>query len=118
MKRLCVIRDICRAISEYEQRFMSVHHLSLNEGMVLCSLKEGRLSSGEIAKQINLTCSNTSKLIRAIEEKGYIERVLGVEDKRQMYFSLTKEGDSKLLEIERDNIELTGPLTIFANKID
>jgi DNA-binding MarR family transcriptional regulator len=82
--------------------------------MVLCSLKQARLSSGEIAKQINLTCSNTSKLIRSIEDKGLIKRVLGEEDKRQMYFSLTQKGISKLAEIEEDKIKLTGPLSKLA----
>ncbi len=110
MKKLCAIRDVCRALGEFESDFLKEHEISLNEGMVLCSLKESRLSSGEIAKQINLTCSNTSKLIRAIEERGYIERVLGEEDRRQMYFSLTPTGIVKLKEIEDDSIPLTGPL--------
>ncbi len=110
MKKLCIIRDICRSISDFESEFHKTHGLCLNEGMVLCSLKEKRLSSGEIAKQINLTCSNTSKLIRSIEDKGFIERDLGAEDRRQMYFSLTEVGLAKLEEIESDKIELTGPL--------
>jgi DNA-binding MarR family transcriptional regulator len=114
MKKLCVIRDICRSISDFESEFQKAHNLCLNEGMVLCSLKQARLSSGEIAKQINLTCSNTSKLIRSIEDKGLIKRVLGEEDKRQMYFSLTQKGISKLTEIEEDKIKLTGPLSKLA----
>jgi DNA-binding MarR family transcriptional regulator len=110
MKKLCAIRDVCRALGEYEQDFLNVHTISLNEGMVLCSLKEKRLSSGEIAKQINLTCSNTSKLIRNIEDKGLIERVMGEEDRRQMYFSLTQKGFEMMNAIENDNIPLSGPL--------
>lgn len=110
MKRLCALRDLCRAIGEYEQEFQKVYTISLNEGMVLCSLREKRLSSGEIAKQINLTCSNTSKLIRSIEDKGYIERVMGEEDRRQMYFSLTPEGAKIIEKIEVDSIPLSEPL--------
>ncbi|MDP3451757.1 MAG: winged helix DNA-binding protein [Bacteroidales bacterium] len=110
MKKLCIIRDICRSISDFEAEFHKINGMCLNEGMVLCSLKERRLSSVEIAKQINLTCSNTSKLIRSIEDKGFIERDLGEEDRRQMYFSLTEKGLKMLDEIESDKIELTGPL--------
>ncbi|MDD2583400.1 MAG: winged helix DNA-binding protein [Bacteroidales bacterium] len=110
MKKLCAIRDICRALGVFESDFLKEHDISLNEGMILCSLKESRLSSGEIAKQINLTCSNTSKLIRTIEERGYIERVLGEEDRRQMYFSLTSSGLEKVKKIEDDSTPLTGPL--------
>lgn len=110
MKRLCLIRDICRSISEYEQEFQKEHGICLNEGMVICSLKEGKLSSGEIAKKINLTCSNTSKVIRSVEDKNFIERDMGVEDKRQMYFSLTEKGIAILSEIESVDLNLTYPL--------
>lgn len=110
MDKLCAIRDLCRALGEYENEFIKEHGITLNEGMVLCSLKDRRLSSGEIAKQINLTCSNTSKLIRSIEDKGFIKRVLGEEDRRQMYFSLTELGMNMFGKIEKDEIKLSGPL--------
>lgn len=110
MKKLCAIRDILRSLTEYEQKFYSKHSICLNEGMLLCCIKEKRLSSGEIADEINLTCSNTSKLLRSVEEKGYVSRVLGERDKRQMYFELTKIGKEKLKEIEHDNIQLSEPL--------
>ncbi|MEN6619001.1 MAG: winged helix DNA-binding protein [Rikenellaceae bacterium] len=113
MKTLCAIRDICRSISEYEYQFYNRHSLCLNEGMVLCSLKDGRLSSGEIASQLHLTCSNTSKLLRAVEEKGLIERDLGDKDKRQMYFTLSKEGIKSLKSIEMDDIDLPEPLALL-----
>ncbi len=110
MKKLCAIRDILRALSDYETKFHNEHSICLNEGMVLCCLKDKRLSSGEIAEEINLTCSNTSKLLRSVEEKDYISRVLGERDKRQMYFELTKTGKEKLAEIEHDGIQLVEPL--------
>jgi len=110
MKRLCAIRDIYRAINSYEESFHNEFGICLNEGMLLCSLKEGRLSSGEIAAKLNLSCSNTSKLIRSVEEKGYITRDLGKKDKRQMYFALTKEGKAKLETVLNDDLELPEPL--------
>lgn len=111
MKKLCAIRDVCRSIADYENKFQKVFSMCLNEGMILCCLKESRLSSGEIAEQINLTCSNTSKLIRSVEEKGYIKRVLGDKDKRQMYFVLTKEGKKILNDIEERDLEISYPLS-------
>ncbi len=116
MRKLCLIRDICRSIAEFENEFYIRHGLSLNEGIVLCTLRSGRLSSGEIAKEINFTCSNTSKLIKSIEKSGYITRNLGEEDKRQMYFTLTQAGLEKLSGIENDNIKFTGPLALLGKK--
>lgn len=107
METLCKIRDLYRAIAEFETRFEKAHHLCLNEGMLLCCLsRKKRLSSGEIAEQLGLSNSNTSKVIRSVEDKGYIERNLGDCDKRQMYFSLTAEGKKILKEMECCNIEL------------
>ena len=37
METLCRIRDIYRAISEFEVQFMQEFDLSLNEGMLLCA---------------------------------------------------------------------------------
>ncbi len=110
MKKLCLIRDVCRSISDYEHEFLKIHGICLNEGMLICSLKEGRLTSGEIARKINLTCSNTSKIIRSVEEKALIERDMGTTDKRQMYFTLTQKGEDILKEIEAVDIKLTEPL--------
>ena len=78
METLCKIRDLYRAIAEFETRFEKAHQLCLNEGMLLCCLsRKKRLSSGEIAEQLGLSNSNTSKVIRSVEDKGYIERNLG-----------------------------------------
>ena len=74
METLCKIRDLYRAIAEFEIRFEKVHHLCLNEGMLLCCLsKKKRLSSGEIAELLGLTNSNTSNVIRSVEDKGYVD---------------------------------------------
>ncbi len=101
MDTLCKIRDIYRTIAEFESQFEKEFDLSLNEGMLLCSLIDNKcLSSTEIAKNLGLTCSNTSKVIKIVEIKGLIERTLGKEDKRQMYFTLTSEGEKMINKIK------------------
>lgn len=107
METLCKIRDIYRSIAEFEVKFQQQFNLCLNEGMLLCSLsKEDRLSSGEIAQILGLSTSNTSKVIKSVENKGYIIRVLGDTDKRHMYFSLTIEGLKRLQQIQSDSVEI------------
>lgn len=107
MDTLCKIRDIYRAIADFETQLEKNHHLCLNEGMLLCSLsKIETLSSGEVAEMLGLTNSNASKVIRSVEDKGLIKRVLGTKDKRQMYFSLTEKGKRSLSAIKCDDIEI------------
>lgn len=105
MNTLCKIRDISRSIADFEVRFEKKYKLCFNEGMLLCTLSDvEQLSSGEIAEQLGLTTSNTSKVIKSAEGKGLIRRALGSIDKRQMYFSLTDEGRAQLAAIDCESI--------------
>ena len=65
METLCKIRDVYRAIAEFEVQFTQMYDLSLNEGMLLCTLlNTPKLTSSEIAEALGLSASNTSKVIR------------------------------------------------------
>lgn len=107
IEKLCKLRDIQHAINHYEVEFLKLHGICLNEGMMLCSLtKSDCLSSGELGELAGLTTSNTSKVISSLEKKGFIKRVLGKTDKRQMYFHITAKGKECMDGIGCDNIKL------------
>lgn len=106
MEKLCKIRALQRAVNRFEANLEKRHGICLNEGMALCSLsKAGRLSCGELGELLGLTPSNTSKVLRSVEDKGYISRELGAADKRQMYFSLTDAGRRFLASVSCEQIE-------------
>ena len=107
--KLCAIRDIYRAIYEFEGQFQQEYNLSLNEGMLLCSLETGQLTSGKLAELLGLTPSNTSKVIKSAEQKKCVKRIMGDSDKRQVFFVLTAEGRKRLKNIK------CGEMTIPAN---
>ena len=99
METLCRIRDIYRAIAEFEVKFMQEFDLSLNEGMLLCTLlNTPKLTSSEIAEALGLSASNTSKVIRSVEDKKLITR--------QMHFALTPEGKSRITVIKNSTPEI------------
>lgn len=107
METLCKIRDIYRSIAEFEVQFMQMYDLSLNEGMLLCTLLNSpKLTSSEIAEALGLSASNTSKVIRSVEDKKLISRLIGKEDKRQMRFSLTAEGKNRITDIKNATFEM------------
>ena len=82
MEVLCKIRDIYRAIAEFEAQFEQAYGLSLNEGMLLCTLlSRGKLSSSEVAQ-------------------------VGREDKRQMYFVPTPAGKELIGRIKAAHFDL------------
>ena len=116
MEALCRIRDIYRAITEFEIRFMQQYDLSLNEGMLLCTLLgQPKLTSGEIAEALGLSNSNASKVIRSVEQKKLITRLVGKEDKRQMYFTLTSEGKNRISAIKGADFALPDLLQQVVN---
>ena len=54
---------------------------------------------------LGLTPSNTSKVLRTVDVNGYVNRELGTNDKRQMYFALTEKGRGLLGSINCEEIE-------------
>ena len=51
MDKLCKIRDLQRAVHQFESAFEKRYGICLNEGMTLCSLsKTGRLCPGELGE--------------------------------------------------------------------
>jgi DNA-binding MarR family transcriptional regulator len=115
MPNLCSLRDIYRKIRDFEIRFQQDYGLCLNEGMLLCSIKENKYSSSEIAEMLGLTNSNASKVIKSTENKGYIKRLMGENDKRQMYFAITSAGLKKLNEIKCEGEAITTLLNSITN---
>ncbi|WP_185153003.1 winged helix DNA-binding protein [Dysgonomonas sp. 216] len=111
MNTLCQIRDIYRAIYEFEIKLQQSHNMCLNEGMLLCILSEQRYSSNELAGLLGLSKSNTSKVIKSVESKGLIERIVGTDDKRQMYFILTQSGHKKLESVKCGELDVPELLT-------
>ena len=101
---LCRIRDIYRSINDFEIEFYNKYKVKLNEGMLLCSLsKLEKCSSGEIAELLGLSSSNSSKVIISAEKKGLIERIVGKDDKRQMFFRLTEKGKECISRIKSES---------------
>ncbi len=116
-KCICRLRSIYRAITALEQEMQKLHGININEGMLLCLLSENKsLTSGEIAEALGLTCSNTSKIICAVEKKALISRVMGKTDKREMYFSLSAAGKKRLKEMKDCDWELPEILTQVLEK--
>ncbi len=106
MERLTKIRDIQRAVINFEHSFERYYGICLNEGMALCLLVDhNRLTSGEISEILGLTPSNTSKVIASIERKGYVRRIPGKNDKRQMYFTLSPEGKKFITTVKPEEVE-------------
>ena len=97
---ICVMRELMMALSDFENKLMDAHGVSLNEAMVLCSLGGECVTASVVAERTGLRPSHASKVIGTLEERGYLKRELGKQDKRQMYLSLSVSGKECLAQIK------------------
>lgn len=109
MEAICVIKDIYKTLYQFEKDFADLHEITINEAMLLCCLKDGETkSAGVISEYIGLSNSRVSKVITAVENKGYIQRTINKNDKRQMFFSLTPKGKEKIHQMIHAELRFEG----------
>lgn len=108
MKTICAMREVFRAMSNFEIAFEMTYKISLNEAIILCALQESpqKMTATNLSKQTELSPSHTSKMLRILEEKSLIIRTLGNQDRRQMYFHLSPTGKQRMNELKLDKVEI------------
>ena len=61
MERICVIKDIYKALYRFERDFADEHGITINEAMVLCALREGETrTAGALSEYVGLSNSRVS----------------------------------------------------------
>ena len=63
MKTICMMRDLYKALAEFEAQFEKEYDLSLNEAMILCALQEAKeeMTSTALSARTGMATSHTSK---------------------------------------------------------
>lgn len=121
MKTICVMRDVFKAMSKFEEAFESVYQVSLNEAMILCALQEAspkNMTATSLSKRTELSPSHTSKMLRILEEKELIVRTLGEEDRRLMQFHLSQKGKKLVGQLEVEKVEIPELLKPLFESVD
>lgn len=108
MKTICAIRDVFRAMSDFENKFEQVYQITLNEAMILCAINcfSGKMTATNLSKQTNFTPSHTSKILRILEEKKLIIRTHDTKDRRLMHFTLSALGKERICDMEMQKVEI------------
>lgn len=107
MESICRLKDIYKILYAYEKQFAEEAGITINEGALLCCLKDNKpKSANELCDFIGLSASRVSRIIQTLEEKGYILREIGVSDRRQMIFTLTDAGKKKIREMRKFDIDI------------
>ena len=116
---ICRIRNIYRTIVQFEALLQQELGLNINEAMLLCLIADkAHISSGEIAYEMNLTPSNTSKVIASLEKGRFIRRKTCKDDKRCMKFCITKQGKELLQRLNCDSLQLPESLQTLSEQAE
>lgn len=94
------MRELMKALSDFETQLMESHGVTLNEAMALCAMGDECVTASVISERTGLRPSHTSKVISSLECKKHVIRKLGKQDKRQMYLSLSVSGKECLAQIK------------------
>ena len=88
----------------YQGEYMMLNAI---QHMIACNKKNEEAlpgaKVGDISKNLYLSKSATSKMLRSLEEKGYIERTTTPKDRRNVYVHLSQKGE-KLITESKENM--------------
>ena len=95
------LRNVYKAIGNFETEMQKAVGFNLNEAMVLCLLSNGSMMlAGDIAEKMSLTRSNASKVIAVLEKAELILRETCPEDSRCQKFHISDKGRKKIKEMK------------------
>ena len=108
--RQALIEELGRALQAYQRINAEFDDevgrlLRLNPADLRCLdwLSEGRMSAGELSRATGLSSAATTSMIDRLERKGFVRRVRGETDRRQVLVEMTEAGKEK-------SWQLYGPL--------
>ena len=96
---------------------LKTHNLTVHQfGILLNIYKKGPLTQKEIANQTSGDEPTTARLMKRLENKGCIKRIIDEDDKRKRLVSLTEEGVSLLQEILPHALAINKKVTTDLNE--
>jgi len=93
LKDLCQVKDLMATVVQVEAALRRETGLNLNQSFALCCLAKGPLGAGALADELRIHGASLSRVLNALQTKGFIHRSIHDEDGRQKVLSLTPEGE-------------------------
>ncbi len=95
------LADLIRAYQVRDRDCICCHDISVTQCNALESLEDGPLTLGELATKLLLDKSTTSRVVDALQRKGYVERHPHPDDRRALHIQMTRTGRALYQLIER-----------------
>lgn len=99
---LVALRRIIRATDFSAKHLARETGLTTSQLLVMQLLESApEMTIGDLAKQVNLNQATVTTLTDRLEERGFVKRHRGRDDRRKVYVSLAKEGREALEQAPR-----------------
>jgi DNA-binding MarR family transcriptional regulator len=92
---------------QFNAELLTAHGLTINDFDVLAQLArapEKSLKRVDLSERVLLTPSGITRLLKGLEEAGYVSNRPCAEDARVTYAVLTPEGEKKLAEARKTHV--------------
>ncbi|HEL1618349.1 TPA: MarR family transcriptional regulator [Streptococcus suis] len=101
-KQLChSFYQVNKLFNQFYLKNLKEFDLTYTQYLVLVVLWENSpLSLKEIGKKLDLSSNTLTPLVKRLEEKGFIRRMIPKEDKRQLLIYLTEKGQKLQVSLE------------------
>lgn len=116
MESICKLKDIYKALHEFEASFLKQYGITVNEGIIICMLGNGPLKAGDICADCSLSTSRLSKVFGSLEQKGYIQRTIDPSDRRVVMVELTPLGVEKRSAMSEEQVCIPEALSKLLEK--
>ena len=93
IRMLRAIRRIIRAVDMHSKMLQQAQDITAPQLVCLLTLlKEGALTMKRLSQLIDLSASTTVGVVDRLEAKGLVSRTRSTQDRRQVFISITVEG--------------------------
>jgi len=108
MESICALKDIYKALYQFEKQFSDEYEITINEAMLLCCLKDGKDTTVScICEYIGLSLPRVSKIVTSMEKKGFVRRSIAKDDHRKMLFKLSNVGKEKVQIMQQSHLDIS-----------
>lgn len=102
------VTELARAIMFRDRMRVCCHDVSVTQSYALATVvRRGRMTQNELAAELSLDKSTTSRIAASLERLGYVHRAAKPEDGRSVVLSPTRKGRSLHARMTReDEVEM------------
>tara|TARA_Y100001970_G_C14072024_1_gene769977 strand:- start:724 stop:1149 length:426 start_codon:yes stop_codon:yes gene_type:complete len=97
---------------------IKINNASFQQIMALTAIPSKGIEMTPLARKIGIDNSTATRLVQRLEDNGWVNRIVSLQDKRVIEVRLTNAGSNVQIEIEKQCEEIGGLIEKLVNPLD